>query len=793
MLKDISIRIKLFSITVITVISLLVLYTIVVSGMSDLEDKNDKVSQVDKMVKNILECRISEKNYIRRKDQKYVDKLNQLVAENIDMATNLIRLFSQESNKEQMKKIETSVKEYHQSFKDYVTIRDKSIEAENDMIKEAREVELLANKARDIQKKQREALINANAPLSKIVDKMEKASLTNRIIKDLKEIRIAEKNYIRRKDQKFVDEINLQMQNINKITSELKVDFNNAQNKKMMDTIDSTLEEYNKAFDRYNDFREQSFKLSDKMKNDARDSVELAMEMRSDQTKEAESIKSYLSTLLIVAFSLVAVIIGIISILISNSVSKSVFTFQEGLLGFFKYLNRETSDAYPIDIDSNDEIGIMAKVVNENIQYSKENIQEDRQVIDSTIAVLSEFEQGDLSQRVHIETANPALQELTTLLNKMSDNVENNIDNVLDILEKYSNYNYLDKVDTHGLKEHLLKLANGVNSLGESITQMLVENKQNGLTLDNSSDILLENVEILNQSSNEAAASLEETAAALEEMTSTISSNTDNVLEMANYATQVTKSANEGEKLAQDTTVSMDEINEQVNSINEAISVIDQIAFQTNILSLNAAVEAATAGEAGKGFAVVAQEVRNLASRSSEAANEIKALVESAKSKANDGKNIADKMIQGYHGLNENITKTIELIKDIESASKEQQSGIEQINNAVAELDQQTQQNASVANQTKEVAIETDQIAKLVVSNANEKQFKGKDSVKAKVSIEPSKNDGNNTPGVNISEKKLEDFKTKKEKSQKETKDKQHSQTTKVEAQKIDEGDWESF
>ena len=119
----------------------------------------------------------------------------------------------------------------------------------------------------------------------------------------------------------------------------------------------------------------------------------------------------------------------------------------------------------------------------------------------------------------------------------------------------------------------------------------------------------------------------------------------------------------------------MTEIDKEVNAINEAITVIDQIAFQTNILSLNAAVEAATAGEAGKGFAVVAQEVRNLASRSAEAANEIKTLVQNATTKANDGKSIANQMINGYTELNENISKTIELIKDVEMASKEQQQG----------------------------------------------------------------------------------------------------------------------
>ncbi len=440
--------------------------------------------------------------------------------------------------------------------------------------------------------------------------------------------------------------------------------------------------------------------------------------------------RSILRTIEIIS-SIALVLALVLSFFLVSSVKVSMHNFQIGLLGFFKYINKENKEVELLKYHSNDELGLMSKVINENILKTKNIIEDDNQFLKEVTFLVEEIKNGKLSHKLENKVSSLTLELLRNNLNEMIESLNNNIGNdsneILYVLEKFEKLDF-----RHKIKNDSAKVCMAVNNVGKLITQMLLENKANGLTLNNSSEILLENVNTLNKNSTETAAALEETAAALEEMTSNIRGNTQNIEKMSSYANLLTVSANEGEELANKTTKAMDEINMQVSAINDAIGVIDQIAFQTNILSLNAAVEAATAGEAGKGFAVVAQEVRNLASRSSEAAKEIKDLVENANAKANEGKTISDSMIIGYLGLNENISKTLELIKDVEFSSKEQLSGIEQINDAVTELDQQTQENVSIANNTQDIAEQTNEISTLIVSNANEKEFDGKENIQAK-------------------------------------------------------------
>jgi len=223
-----------------------------------------------------------------------------------------------------------------------------------------------------------------------------------------------------------------------------------------------------------------------------------------------------------------------------------------------------------------------------------------------------------------------------------------------------------------------------------------------GLVIDSTSSVSVATKQIaqgnmnLSQRTEQQAASLQETTASMEEMTGTVQQNTDNARQASQLAKEARNRAEQGGDLVSSAVAAMTEINTSGKKVADIIGVIDEIAFQTNLLALNAAVEAARAGDQGRGFAVVATEVRSLAQRSAAAAKEIKGLIQDSVSKTEEGTRLVNQSGTTLEEIVRVVKKVSDMVAEIASASEEQSAGIQQVNKAVMQLDEITQQNAAL-------------------------------------------------------------------------------------------------
>ncbi|HEC1746389.1 TPA: methyl-accepting chemotaxis protein [Campylobacter lari] len=378
------------------------------------------------------------------------------------------------------------------------------------------------------------------------------------------------------------------------------------------------------------------------------------------------SIVDLRNIILINSIIAIIVIVVVIGTSVKRIVSIRVQRLQDHLMKFFRYLNHELPTVEVLIPRYNDELGKMALMINDNVQYIHTCLEKDEITVQNILEVSCDIEKGHFTQRINANPVNPKLVELKEVLNKMLDDMQMKIGKDLNEIERvfasFQNLDFSDKLDNaEG------EIEKSLNAVGAEIRKMLQASLSQGEMLQTKADALKESVLKLNDGAQKQADSLQESAAAVEEMSASMNA----------------------------VAARTEEVIKQSSDIKDVTDVIRDIADQINLLALNAAIEAARAGEHGRGFAVVADEVRNLAERTQKSLGEIEA--------------------------NTNIL--VQSINEMGESIKEQALGISQINQSVSVIDGLTKENSQIAHATNSVANEVDSMSADIVAEVRRKKF----------------------------------------------------------------------
>lgn len=317
---------------------------------------------------------------------------------------------------------------------------------------------------------------------------------------------------------------------------------------------------------------------------------------------------------------------------------------------------------------------------------------------DAVTSLVAAAAAGNFTQRIATEGRQGFFLELATGLNQLMETSDKGLKDIACVLGAIAEGDLTEKVSAE-YQGSFLELKNFCNRTTDNLSSMIGEIRGASSAIMTASSEIAQGNADLSSRTEQQASSLEETASSIEELTSTVRTNTDNAKQANVLAEQATDIATEGGDLIRKVVTNMESINESARKISDIIGVIDGIAFQTNILALNAAVEAARAGEQGRGFAVVATEVRTLAQRSAEAAKDIKQLISDSVSKIEGGNTLVNKSGETMTEIVTAIKRVNDIMAEIAAASVEQASGIEEVNTAVGQMDEMTQQNAALVEQ----------------------------------------------------------------------------------------------
>jgi methyl-accepting chemotaxis protein len=318
---------------------------------------------------------------------------------------------------------------------------------------------------------------------------------------------------------------------------------------------------------------------------------------------------------------------------------------------------------------------------------------------------------GDFTQRVDLHGKTGLVLNVGGAINSLCENVAKALDDLIAMLDALAQGDLTQRISAD-YQGNFAVLKDNANKTAERIGATIADIKKAASEVTNASAEISTSTTDLSQRTEEQAASLEETSASMEEIAATVKNNAVNAQQANQSAASAREVASRGGQVVAKAVEAMGQIEGSSRKISDIIGVIDEIARQTNLLALNAAVEAARAGDAGRGFAVVATEVRSLAQRSSQAAKDIKDLITNSNNQVQGGVELVNRTGTALAEIVDSINQVAGIVADIASASNEQSTGIEQVNKALTQMDEVTQQNSALVEENAATAKTLDEQAR---------------------------------------------------------------------------------